>query len=311
MRYNQDDYRNDPDFQELLQEQQSQKIIKATGYHDRSIDIAKNGSVNQGYDLPWTNQFFNVRLRLSEMSIVGAPDGAGKSTLTLQILNWLLPQEKCLLVSLEMPIENSLALMRRQASGRTDASRQWHDKYSEFLDERLYVYDHLGVSSPEDIFALIEYSAKKYGVKFFIIDNLMLCLDDDQDWSGQGRFSKQIQALSKRLDVHIMLVVHTRKLSAKNAPEKADIRGNSSISNNASTVILLHRNLAKEQKINDGEDVSGLADAKIICEKQRNFSWTGSYYVNFHKESAQFIPTSKTKPIPWTVGGVMWSFKNV
>ena len=85
------------------------------------------------------------------------------------------------------------------------------------------------------------------------------------------------------------------------SPNKMDIKGTGSITDQVDNVFLWWRNKKKEHQLQANDTVDVLApDAIMMCEKQRNGedeSWFSMYY---DKESQQFTEINNAGAMKWS-----------
>ena len=138
---------------------------------------------------------------------------------------------------------------------------------------------------------MTRYCAMELGVKHIVIDSLMKCVKGEDDFNGQKNFVDELTALARDHNVHIHLVHHIRKLvNEEQQPNKHDLKGSGSISDQVDNVFLMWRNKRKENMRNRGEQIDEtIPDAFLMCEKQRNGEhqeWLSLWY---HAASQQFV----------------------
>src|SRR5690606_35261361 len=112
------------------------------------------------------------------------------------------------------------------------------------------------------------YGFKRYGIRHFVIDSLMMTdVPDD----GKGALSAQKAAMGKLANfarkylVHVHLVAHPRKSENEaKAPGKMDVSGSGHLTNAADNVFSVWS--ARKE---DGEDPD-TPDAYLELHKQRN-----------------------------------------
>ena len=105
------------------------------------------------------------------------------------------------------------------------------------------------VSSDLDkFFELMELAAKRYGVKLFVIDNLMSRLEENADSlnSDQANFVQRCKNFVTNTKTHIVLVAHPNKIKSEikgeeGNLEKTDISGSNNIPNKADNIIAVER----------------------------------------------------------------------
>lgn len=137
----------------------------------------------------------------------------------------------------------------------------------------------------------IRYCADQIKVQHFVIDSLMKCGLSEDDYNGQKAFIDALTVIARDSGIHVHLVAHSRKSQNELAPpNKMDVKGTGSITDQVDNVVTVWRNKSKERAIEDGKhDQDKTPDELLICDKQRNGEWEGKIALWFHRESQQFI----------------------
>jgi twinkle protein len=146
---------------------------------------------------------------------------------------------------------------------------------------------------------MCRYCAIELGVQHIVIDSLMKCVKGEDDFNGQKNFVDELTALARDHNVHIHLVHHIRKQANDEIqPNKNDLKGSGSISDQVDNVFLMWRNKKKENSRNRGEQVDELQpDAYLMCEKQRNGEYQEWYGLFYHASSQQFVENPGSPPM--------------
>ena len=99
----------------------------------------------------------------------------------------------------------------------------------------------------------------------------MKCVSGEDDYNGQKKFVDEITALARDHNIHVHLVHHIRKLQSDELmPNKNDLRGSSSITDQVDNVFIVWRNKKKENEIQKGIDTDmSSPDMILMNEKQR------------------------------------------
>jgi len=252
--------------------------------------------------LCWPSSTGNFQFRPGEVTLYAGTNGGGKSLVTGQIALGLIKQSrKVCIASFEMKPSRTLSRMLRQFSGKNFENplipmkkpefEKIVDRFLEFSDENLWLYDQQGTTSAQRIIAMTRYVAMELGVTHVIIDSLMKCVPAEDAYNDQKYFVDELCAIARDHNIHIHLVHHIRKLSnEENMPSKTDIKGTGAIADQVDNVFLVYRNKKKEHEIQAGKDVDPQTpDLLLMCEKQRNGEFEGWFPMWYHKESQQFI----------------------
>ena len=292
------------------------RVKPATAWLD---DIKKNylsEESDKKIVMPWPDTHDSFAFREGEVTVYAGGNGGGKSLITGQIALYLIRQRQSVCIaSVEMKPEKTLERMLRQFSGEYINQPMTHnrEKYitdlvnrmERYLSNRMYVYDQQGTTSPDKVIAMCRYCAMELGVKHIFIDSLMKCVKGEDDFNGQKNFVDELKALARDHNVHIHLVHHIRKLvNEEQQPNKHDLKGSGSISDQVDNVFLMWRNKKKENMRNRGEMVDEKQpDAFLMCEKQRNGDHQEWYGLYFHSSSQQFIDKLGGLPIDFDNSG--------
>ena len=127
------------------------------------------------------------------------------------------------------------ANVMRVRSDCREAIREWYK-------DMFFLYDSLGGVSDKDLFEVFDYTARRYGCKIFLVDNLMLMTfaESDKDfYMRQSAFVKKLKKFALQHDCHVHLVAHPRKTSGRLT--KMDVMGSGDITNIADNVLSQHR----------------------------------------------------------------------
>jgi len=112
-----------------------------------------------------------------------------------------------------------------------------------WLSEKLYIINSVEVMDVETLLDIFEYAARRYNVKHFIIDSLMrIKIEGADKWDAQKDFVTKLLTFSKKFQVHVHLVAHSRKTAAdSDRPDKSDVKGSGDITDLAHNVIVVWR----------------------------------------------------------------------
>ena len=302
------------DFARYLEETEPKQKVKAASIYvqDMLDDLGKVRVERHAY-LPWakTHQAFNFRP--GEVTLWAGVNGQGKSMMTgLAALSLCTQGERCCIASFEMKPRKTLERMMRQWSGQgaptseematpevVDVFRDLYEQFRDWSGQTLWIYDQQGTVKTNLLIAVLKYCANELGVKHFFIDSLMKCVADEDDYNGQKRFVDEVTAIARDTGMHIHLVHHLKKLPDESkTPDKMDVKGSGSITDQVDNVLLVWRNKPKERNAAAGKMVAeGEPDAMLICEKQRNGEWEGRISLWFHKPSQQYLSAPNGCPL--------------
>lgn len=286
------------------------RVKKAIDWLETIKENYLSESSNHQITLPWTKTHNGFAYRTGEVTVYAGGNGGGKSLITGQIaLNLVKQGQTVCIASFEMKPERTLERMMRQFAGEFIDSPMTHDRKAyieklvgrmdKFLSDKMYIYDQQGTTSADKVIAMARYCAIELGVQHIFIDSLMKCVKGEDDFNGQKSFIDELTAIARDHNVHIHLVHHIRKLvNEEQQPNKNDLKGSGSISDQVDNVFLMWRNKKKENLRNMGEHVDeNMPDAYLMCEKQRNGESQDWYSLWFHASSQQFVGKLGAVPI--------------
>jgi len=260
--------------------------------------------------MPWIKTHSDVKFRLGEVTVYAGSNGGGKSLVTGQIALGLVKQNlKVCIASYEMKPITTIVRMLRQFAGENINVPLTHDKegyirgvlgrFTNFIDENLYLYDQQGSTTPQKTIAMARYCAVELGIKHIFIDSLMKCVVAEDSLNEQKSFVDELCALARDHHVHIHLVHHIRKLQSEEIqPSKTDLKGSGSIADQVDNVFLVWRNKKKENARRNNEDYDEKQpDMFLMCQKQRNGEAEEFYGMYFEHNSQQFVDSLGGQPI--------------
>jgi twinkle protein len=168
----------------------------------------------------------------------------------------------------------------------------------------LWLYDQQGTVTAQQVIAVSRYSAVELGVQHIFIDSLMKCVSGEDDYNAQKSFVDELTSLARDHNVHVHLIHHIRKLQSEEVkPNKNDIKGSGSISDQVDNVLMVWRNKKKEHDAQNGVVDVMIPDAYLMCEKQRNGEAEDWYSLWYHKDSQQFVEYHDSIPMSFDNGG--------
>jgi len=274
-------------------------IKDTTSFADAVVDYYyKELNSGKSLGLPKLDQGFVARP--AELTLVTGISSHGKTQMLMQWVNHLSKNNKCLVMSMEMRPEITLARLCKIALGRNFTGSPPTEKfirdYCNEKKEQIYIYDQQQETTSADIFASLIYAKEVLDCEFVVIDSLMTISDvgeSDQGYNEQKRFINKLSVLCKALNIHIFLVAHLRKVSDElSAPDAQAIYGSSNIRNLCDSILMVYRNKLKEKWTMEGEktaeELKGIPDAMVYIQKQRNFPYEGKFNFYFNKHSLTY-----------------------
>lgn len=275
-------------------------LIKDTSsFADAVVDYYYK-EMNSGKSLGLSKMDQGFVARPAELTLVTGISSHGKTQMLMQWINQLSKDSKCLLMSMEMRPEISIARLTKIALGRNSTGSPPTEKfirdYCNEKKEQIYIYDQQQETTSADIFASLIYAKEVLDCKFAVIDSLMTISDvgeSDQGYNEQKKFINKLSVLCKALDIHIFLVAHLRKVTDElQAPDAQAIYGSSNIRNLTDNILMVYRNKLKEKWAMDGEkteeELRGVPDCIVYIQKQRNFPYEGKFNFYFNKHSLTY-----------------------
>lgn len=181
---------------------------------------------------------------LHQSTIIMAESGAGKTTVMSNMIKGMLSKgqkvatwsgelsNKMLKTWLYATIGGEEAVETKPHPFRKDdfissIKREYEKKIDRAIDGKLFCYD----GNKSNAFSMIkhfEYLHKRFGVKYFFIDNLSI-LDMSVKGLGQyeaeSEFSKAVASFTRNNAVHLFLVAHPTKTSINSDPNFIDSKG--------------------------------------------------------------------------------------
>lgn len=207
-----------------------------------------------------------MRLFYGTFNIVTGVNGAGKSSFLSQLVCQCMEQGRdAWLYSKELPnymsknwINYILAGARNVESFTTikgavyyKVKQEAKDAIDEFYKGRLYIYKDGFANTVEAIEQSMEDSARKFGCKLFIIDNLTainLGAGGDDKWEKQVDLVNYLIDFAKKYNVVCILVIHPKKIETMRRLQKFDVAGFGSIVDLAHRLISLYRVTPQDKK---------------------------------------------------------------
>lgn len=236
--------------------------------------------------------------RGGEYSVWTGMNGHGKSLALSQVLLGLADQgDRCMVFSGEMPAATQLLRMARQAGGVARPSPAYLDAIAAWVRDKFWVFNRLGSAGLDDLLRIFEYAHRRYGVRQFVIDSLMMT---DVPEDGNGAMTKQKQAVQKiadfvkRTNTHLHLVAHPRKQQdERNNVGKMDVAGSGKITDAADNVW----SIWSARKPDDDEQ-DDKPDALFELQKQRNGEVQHKkLWLFFNKGAQQYCPSSDRRAV--------------
>lgn len=249
-----------------------------------------------------------IEFRPGEVTAWAGYNGHRKSMFTGQVALDLCTQgERVLMASFEMSPADTLARMARQCFGLARPASPSLENFSRWTDGRLWLFDHIGRISPDQIMAVVRYFAEELKGTQVLIDSMMMVCKSEEHMDEQKQFATDVVRAAQEFGVHIHLVAHCRKpqVGEEKPPTKYDLRGSAAISDQAHNVITIWANKAKVAALERNPHDTQAAeepDARVCVEKQRNGSWEGAVKLWFCESSLRFTDRRSAPVEPYVLG---------
>lgn len=291
-----------------------EQLRNASEFEEEIIrEFANSDAAQTGIRLPWRKVGDQLILRPGELSIWSGINGHGKSEAAGHVLASAIADGwRCCVASLEFKPSRWLKRLCRQITGLTMPSPAYLQHVTNVFREKLWCFDAVGNAKSDEILEVFAYAAKRYGIHFFVIDNLAKCGFSEDDYNGQKRFVDRLTDFAKTFDIHVALVCHMRKTDSEERPgNKMDIKGSGGITDMADTVVSVWRNKPKEEAFRQIQNQDAAAinafkaewlyipDCTVQCLKQRNGEHEPSIALWFDLGSHQYLesPAHRARPI--------------
>ena len=269
-------------------------------------EFAVKVGAEAGVRLPWDKCESTVVLRPEEVSVWLGVNGHGKSQGMGQITLGAMAQGyRCCVASMEFKPVKWLKRMVRQAAALEHPTAAYVRHIAHWFHDKLWVFEATGTAKADEILEVFAYAARRYGVHFFLIDNLAKCGLAEDDYNGQKAFIDRLGDFAKDYSVHVALVHHMRKPKDENAPgSKMDAKGTGAITDMVDTVAVWWRNKPKEQAVKSAQlkgvepdpEFASKPDGLLIFGKQRNGEEEPTYALWFDQPSMQFLGRPDHRP---------------
>jgi twinkle protein len=282
-------------FIKLVGEMEAQEIHSA-GHWKQELIERSYGETITGDCLPWAKTFPLFRLRPGELTLWGGMNGHRKSMLLGQVMLNLLETHK-VIASLEMKPTETLWRMCLQAAGTGNPPKQFVERFSDYADKNLLVYDQLDTVKSDKILGFVHYCASVMKCTHIVIDSLTKCGLGTADRDKEADFIDRLQWAAKSLNCHIHLVCHVRKPDNRGEdykPNKFDVRGAGQLVDLCDNLVIVWKDKKRESMkgvsldLKNQEYFDKHSDQVLLIEKQRHGAWEGNINLFFHGPSLQF-----------------------
>ena len=237
-----------------------------------------------------------IGLPLGSLNVITGRTGEGKSTILNQFFigESIRQGYKVFLFSGELTESNAKGWLLDTLANKEDllefTSKKGYkykklsssavSRIDDFLEDKFYLYTEEDYSI-NAIISKMEIMAKRYGVKVFCIDNLMVTENDEkEELRNQTEIVKKLKSFAKKYNCIVHLVAHPRKAqNGQMGLDKSDISGSANIANLADYVTIVQR-IYEE----DGTD----KHTELTINKDRYMGCNGKVYLLFDKDRRRF-----------------------
>lgn len=304
---------DDIDFEKYAEETEaSAHVVPASAFASAVKQSFRTRRDGKRIYLPWEKTRDCFEFRDAEVTIWAGQNGHGKSQTTDMVKLSLIGQGmKVAAASFEMKPVANLRRMSRMFAGMNLYSDEFSseeglghvdslvDEFFGWTEDMLWIYNQTGQTSGKKVVGFVRYCARELGCKHVFVDNLAKCVRDEDDHNQQKAFIDQMCSIAHDENIHIHIVHHLKKPKGGESekPDKSDVKGSGSITDQPDNLFLVWRNKPKEEARKAGKlDKDNEPDCVIYCRKQRNYEGNGegepTIGLWYHKDSLQFVATA-------------------
>jgi twinkle protein len=248
-----------------------------------------------------------IDFREGEVTVWAGYNGHRKSMFTSQVaLDLSVQKQPTLIASMEMSPARTLARMARQAFATAVPLNEELQRFSQWTDKRLWIFDHVGRVKPSAMLAVCNYFAQELQGRHVFIDSFMMVCESEESLDEQKQFMTDVVRTAAETGLHIHLVAHCRKPATgdEKPPTKYDIKGTGAITDQAHNVITVWSNKAKKAALDkDPNDAKaqGEPDQLVSIEKQRNGNYEGRVKLWFFEPGFRFMDDRSSACEPYVM----------
>ncbi|WP_429497066.1 toprim domain-containing protein [Robbsia andropogonis] len=240
---------------------------------------------------------FWFEFRPGEVTVWTGYNGHGKSLLLNQVLIGVMDQgERVCVFSGEMTPARQGKRMAKQLGGLDRPSLPYLDAMSEWLLDRMWLFALVGSASIDRLITVFTYGYKRYGIRHFVIDSLMMTdvqADGPGSMTSQKDVMRKLAGFARQNGVHVHLVAHPRKsVDEKRTPGKQDVSGSGIITDAADNVFAVWS--AQKTEIDPSDE---MPDAFLELHKNRNGETQHrKLALFFNRDAQQFSTDNRRRP---------------
>ena len=248
-----------------------------------------------GYKLPFSQVGTSFVFRQGEVTLLSGLNSSGKTAGVGQmVVNVMMQGGGVCIASMEGQPKKWAANMLRQYCFMSEipvpSAKPDFDLIWDWFHQLMFTYDNPGRGVCKDILEVFKHTRRRYGVGFFIVDNLTAVDVALDDYEGQRNFMQNLVNFAKTQDAHVLCVAHQRKPGIGEASNRYSIKGSGALSDLADNVIIWERNKAKEkaERDRDGSYDFNKPDALMSVDKQRETGVEPDFGLYFDYDSKTF-----------------------
>lgn len=232
-------------------------------------------------------------LRTGEVTTLFADTSVGKSSVLRWITANLLYQGiKTMVVATEEPPKVWSLKVAGMLVGMNVSSLKKDDKLAsqlaDFMKDNFVAATYTGTVSVDNLATVVEYGVRQDDAKVIIFDNITAATADDPNTvTIIGQMMTKLNALAKQLDIHIIVVSHTKRdkeVKGDNPPGIQNAYGSGNIERFSDNIISLGRDVTSDSNV-----------TRISVLKQRANGERGEAKINYDKETATFYEEDKSE----------------
>ena len=255
-------------------------------FGDEAWEYMTGMNEKRGVTTPW--QHFDFRFQPATFNIFMGQSGSGKSQITQQIaLHAVRDQaatvpQKVLIWSAEMPTPAVVSTFGKLACGLEKPTREYFDKAIEWMGDRIWVYQRNHKVTMDELIGISLFAQRELGVTMVIVDSLVKIHSGANAANFlmvQTDMADRFAVTARDTGLTFLLVAHARKAETeKSRIDKFSLKGSGGISDMASTVFAVNRNITKSEVLkgmkgkrtdDEVQDVLGQPDCFLECLKNR------------------------------------------
>ena len=278
------------------------EIVSPADHKDR-YDEWRNRQDEGGIAMPWDKLSGLFDLKPGTLTMLAGYSGHFKSTISAQmILSSMCQGKRVGLASLELELAQIMDQLIDIASATGNPSEEWRTEFFEWTRDKLYVYDRVDAIRPEDATAMT-FAFSDMGCDMVVIDALMMCGLEGENYGAEKDFTQVIQAIAKSEQLVVLLVHHARKPATQGGestpPSKYETMGSSNLVNICNNVLMCWHDKEKAARVNNGAEFDDDEPClKLWVAKHRGGKYEGRVGLWQHEKSRGFCSNSARKLSP-------------